>query len=184
MRTNISQQELKKYQKIIDGRPCKTGLPNFLAELGTVTFDFLLDFGSFRDIQRHRNGFCRMPLLTTSLGFNSWYLNQLPLGSRIKAKKLIVEQKKLIAKLKTSPEIKQYYIALGFNVACRVTYGLPATVYVVELRSGKMVHPTLRELALKMREALLAKFPNLSLNCDLEPAAWDISRGLQDIVKK
>ncbi len=184
LRTNISRQELQTYQKIINGRPLKTGLPHFLTELGSITFDFLLDFGSFRDIQRHRNGVCRMPLLTTTLGFNPWYLGQLSAGLQVKAKKLIVEQKKAIAKLKTTPEIKQYYIALGFNVACRVTYGLPATVYVIELRSSKMVHPTLRQLALKMREALLAKFPNLILNCDLEPAEWDISRGLQDIVKK
>jgi thymidylate synthase ThyX len=184
LQTNISRRELEKYQNIIKGRPAKTGFPHFLTELGVITFEFLLDFGSFRDLQRHRNGVCRMPLLTIDLGFNDWYLEQLSDALRAKAQKLIVRQKRAIAKLKVPAEIKQYYIALGFNVVCRVTYGLPAAVYVVELRSGKMVHPTLRQIALKMRKALLAKFPKLVLNCDLEPAVWDISRGLQDIVKK
>jgi thymidylate synthase ThyX len=182
--TNISRAELEKYQDIINSRPSKTGLPHFLTELGTVTFNFWLDFGSFRDLQRHRHGVCRMPLLTMQLGFNSWYLGQLPDELRLRAEKLIDQQSEAIAKLGASPEILQYYIALGFNVPCRVTYGLPAAVYVIELRSGKMVHPTLRQTAFKMREALLGAFPNLVLNCDLEPATWDISRGLQDIVKK
>lgn len=182
--TNISRAELEKYQDIIDSRPPKTGLPHFLAELGTATFDFWLDFGSFRDLQRHRHGVCRMPLLTTALGFNRWYLEQLSDELREQAEKLITEQKEAIAKLDASPEISQYYISLGFNVPCRVTYGLPAAVYVTELRSGKMVHPTLRQIAFRVREALLGAFPNLILNCDLEPATWDISRGRQDIIKK
>jgi len=182
--TNINPLELNKYQEIIKNRPVKTGLPHFLAELGTVTFDFLLDFGSFRDIQRHRNGVCRMPLLTTNFGFNTWYINELPNELKNKSQELISKQKEAIDKLETTQELKQYYIALGFNVVCRVTYGLPATVYVIELRSGKMVHPTLRNIALKMRESLIEKFPNLVLNCDLSPSQWDISRGLQDIIEK
>jgi thymidylate synthase ThyX len=184
MDTNIEATELVKYQDIIKKRPLKTGLPYFLAELGTLTFNFPLDYGSFRDIQRHRNGVCRQPLLTTKLGFHPWYLEELPEYLRKKAEELILRQKEAIDKLETTPELKQYYIALGFLVSCRVTYGLPATVYVTELRSGKMVHPTLRAVAFKMREALLDKFPDLVLHCDLSPSQWDISRGLQDIVEK
>jgi thymidylate synthase ThyX len=182
-KTNILPDELKKYQDIIMNRPLKTSLPNFLAELGTVTFDFILDFGSFRDIQRHRNGICRMPLLTTDFGFSSWYLEQLSDDLREKSEKLIKEQKQAISGLKVSPEISQYYIAMGFNVPCRVTYGLPAAVYVTELRSGKPVHPTLRRVAFKMEKALSEFFPSLVINCDLSPDDWDISRGFQDIVK-
>lgn len=183
-KTNISAAELEKYTDITGNRPLKTGLPHFLSELGTITFDFLLDFGSFRDLHRHRNGVCRMPLLTTNFGFNSFYLEELSDDLRAIAEKLIIEQKDSISKIETSSEILQYYIAMGFNIPCRVTYGLPAAVYVAELRCGRMVHPTLRRIAFKMREALLNSFPNLILNCDLDPSDWDISRGLQDIIKK
>lgn len=183
-KTNIKREELEKHQDVIDKRTLKTNLPIFLYELGNITFDFLLDFGSFRDLHRHRNGICRMPYLTTKIGFNSWYLEQLPEALRSEAEKLIESQKKEIEALGASPEVSQYYIAMGFNVPCRVTYGLPATVYVTELRSGKMVHPTLRKIALKMREALLGAFPKLILHCDLEATGWDISRGSQDIIAK
>ncbi|OGF27424.1 hypothetical protein A2303_04435 [Candidatus Falkowbacteria bacterium RIFOXYB2_FULL_47_14] len=183
-KTGINNNELEKYEEAITNRPPKTNLPLFLGELGNIVFNFILDFGSFRDIQRHRNGTCRMPLLTTARGFNSWYLEQLPPNLRTKAESLINSQKTAIARLDSSPEVRQYYIAMGFNVACRVSYGLPATVYVVELRSGKLVHPSLRRIAHKMHATLAEKFPKLKLHSDLEMDDWDIRRGLQDITKK
>ncbi|MCK4745235.1 hypothetical protein KAS41_04180, partial [Candidatus Parcubacteria bacterium] len=67
---------------------------------------------------------------------------------------------------------------------CRTTYGLPATVYVTELRSGRLVHPTLRKIAHKMHFALKKEFPTLALHSDLEKDDWDIRRGAQDIIKK
>jgi len=184
MTTTIKNEELENYTDIFINRPIKTNLPTFLAELGQVTYDFILDFGSFRDVQRHRNGVCRMPLLTTELGFNTWYLEQLPENLQEEAKKLIAEQVAALEQLETIPETKQYYIAMGFNVPCRVTYGLPATVYTVELRSNKTVHPTLRKIAHQMQAALQAAFPKLLLHCDLGADDWDVRRGLQDIVKK
>lgn len=182
--SNIKSSELNRYRDILIKRPPKTNLPVFLAELGNCVFDFLLDFGSFRDIHRHRNGVCRMPLLTTRFGFNQWYLDQLPARGRQAAARLIREQKAAIKKLKAPPELTQYYIAMGFNVSCRVSYGLPATVYVTELRSGKMVHPTLRAVAHKMDRFLRRKFPMLLLHSDLNPDDWDVRRGRQDIKER
>ncbi|PIT94587.1 hypothetical protein COT98_02930 [Candidatus Falkowbacteria bacterium CG10_big_fil_rev_8_21_14_0_10_39_9] len=184
MSTTIKNEELENYTDILINRPIKTNLPTFLTELGQVTYDFILDFGSFRDIQRHRNGVCRMPLLTTKLGFNPWYLEQLPADLQAKAQELIAEQTSALDKLETIPEIKQYYVAMGFNVPCRVTYGLPATVYTVELRSNKTVHPTLRKIAHQMQGALQTTFPKLLLHCDLGADDWDVRWGLQDIIKK
>lgn len=177
----IRQNDLLKYRELLSARPARTNLPHFLTEYGLCTFDFLLDFGSFRDIHRHRNGVCRMPLLTTRFGFNDWYLDQLPPPLARTARALIRGQKSAVASLKASPELTQYYIAMGFNVSCRVSYGLPATVYVIELRAGKMVHPTLRRVAHRMDKFLRRKFPLLKLHSDLDPDDWDVRRGKQNI---
>lgn len=182
--TNINKNKLKEYKQIFSKRPEKTGLPYFLAELGNITFNFLLDYGSFRDVQRHRSGICRMPLLTTKFGFNVWYLNQLPKDLKSEAEKLIKEQITAVKKLKATPEEIQYYIALGFNVPCRMAYTLPAMTYVIELRSSKYVHPTLRMIAHKMMNSFEKMFPSIKLHCDLDPDDWDIRRGLQDIKEK
>lgn len=182
--STINPEELKKYQTAIDNRPLKTSLPNILGDLGTLTFKFPLDFGSFRDLQRHRSGLCRMPLLTTELGFNSWYLEQLPTDLRQAADKLIQEQTAAINSLDASPEIKQYYIALGFNVACHFTFPLPAAIYTTEMRSNRTVHPSLRKVAHQMHQGILNLFPNLKLYSDLELDDWDVRRGLADITQK
>lgn len=183
-KTNINKKEVSSYKDIFKNRTSRTNLPNFLAELGNLTFEFLLDFGSFRDIQRHRNGVCRMPLLTTKFGFNEWYLNELPESVKKVAIKLIKEQTAAINKLKTTPEIKQYYCAMGFDVSCKVTYGLPASVYVAELRSGRLVHPTLRKVAHKMSQSIMKSFPEIKLQSDFSLDDWNIRRGMQDISSK
>lgn len=184
MRTTIRSADLMVYKKVVARRPMKTNLPTFLEELGLITYEFLIDFGSFRDIQRHRKGVCRMPILTTPHGFNTWYLDQLPDDLRKEAKLLIKEQVRRIKALKATKEVAQYYIAMGFNVACRTTYGLPAAVYTMELRSGKLVHPTLRLIAHEMYRALSKQFPGMALHADMDLDDWDIRRGAQDIKEK
>jgi thymidylate synthase ThyX len=182
--TNIKDDELNQQTRAITNRPPKTSLPYFLAELGSCTFEFLLDYGSFRDIQRHRNGVCRMPLLTARHGFHSWYLEQLPTDLRQQALDLIAKQIQAVAALPTNEATQQYYLALGFLVPCKVTYGLPASVYTAELRSNQTVHPTLRQVAHQMIKALQERWPKLQLHADLSPSVWDINRGKQTIEEK
>ena len=168
----------------MEKRPQKTELPIKFAKYGTITFQFPLDFGSFRDIQRHRNGVCEMPLLVTHHGFLPWYLDQLPQDFRAKAEKIIAEQISDIEELSCDIYMKQYYIALGFAVACEVTYSVPQTIYVSELRSNQTVHATLRVVAQQMARALKEILPNITLHADMEADEWDTKRGTQDIVKK
>jgi hypothetical protein len=178
------QELLAEYGPAILERPQKTNLPVFLEEFGLVNFDYLLDFGSFRDAQRHRNGVCRIPLLNTQFGFNEWYLNELPEDAREEAKALIANQTGDIERLNTTPEIKQYYCAMGFNVSCHTSYGLMAMVYLIDLRSGRLIHPTYRKVVHKMYHAMHDFFPELVFHADLDPSDFDVRRGLQDIKEK
>jgi hypothetical protein len=183
-RINLAKQELAQYASILQKRPPKTCLPIILNELGNIRFDFLLDYGSFRDLQRHRNGVCRIPLLSTKFGFNDWYLRELPAGLRQEGEILLAKQITAIKALDATEVDKQYYTALGFNVTCRVAYPLMPTVYTIELRSGKAVHPTMRAVAHKMYWALRQELPELKLHCDLEASDWDVKRGLHTILEK
>jgi thymidylate synthase ThyX len=178
------QELLAEYAPAVLERPQKTELPVFLDEFGWITSDFLLDFGSFRDAQRHRPGVCRIPLLTTQFGFQEWYLAELPGEVRVEAERLIVEQVEAIEKLEASPEVKQYYCAMGFNVSCHTAYGLPAQVYIIDLRSGRLIHPTYRKIVHKMYHAMHEALPELVFHADLDPSDFDVRRGLQDIKAK
>ena len=171
-------------EEILRDRPAKTELPKWLNEKNGIRFEFLLDFGSFRDIQRHRAVVQRMPLLTDELGFEEWYLSELPEDIRQDAELLLEQQEEAIHSLGLSKEEVQYYLPMGYRVSNRLTGGLSALVYLVELRATRFVHPTLVKVARKMAKALQDAFPQLTLHLDDEPHRFDVRRGEQDIIKK
>jgi thymidylate synthase ThyX len=180
----INTKSVNEFKKILIERPEKAELPTFLKRFGTFTFQFLLDFGSFRDLQRHRSGNILMPPLTTKHGFNAWYLEQIPEKYRREVNEVIKKQIKRIRALKCDEITKQYYVAMGFNVFCNCTLDLPSAVYLAELRSGQTVHPTLRIIAQNMGKEIKKTFPYMALYCDNSPDQWSSKRGTQTIVKK
>lgn len=184
---NIDKSLLtREYRRFIMERPPKTELPKQMAEAGTMQFEFLLDFGSFRDIQRQRSVIQRMPLVISRFGMHPWYLESLPREVAKTARDLVERQLRFIAGFKLTPTILQYYHPMGMCVPCRLTGDLPALVYIVELRAQSVVHPTLQEVALWMADALLERFGDLGLKLyvDREKGRFDVKRGLQDIVQK
>ncbi|MCG8044457.1 MAG: FAD-dependent thymidylate synthase, partial [Candidatus Thiodiazotropha endolucinida] len=123
-------------------RPARSTLPRNVANAGRYRISCLLDYGSFRDLQRHRNAYCPLPLLTTQLGFNKWYLEQMPDSIRASANNLINEQESHISNLQNTiqdQEVMQYYIPMGYNVQVELEYDLSEILYVSELRSSKTV---------------------------------------------
>lgn len=165
-------------------RPRGVPLPWFLGSLGHVRSQFPLDFGSFRDLQRHRNGTIRMPMLTTELGFHPWYLDELDQSLCIEAKKFLREQEWKLVRLACDPVQLQQYIAMGYQVPCEIHQSLPAFVYRIELRSSKTVHPTLRDEVLREIRDTRRDLPEVAIHVDEDPDGWTIRRGQQTIVEK
>lgn len=168
----------------IESRPAKTNLPRYLDSYGQYTCTFDLDYGSYRDLQRHRNGTCRIPLLTGERGFHDWYLDELPDDLRAQAQTLVSTQYAAIAKMDARDEDKQYLYPLGAKVRCQTVYSLPQMIYVIELRSQNTVHSTLREITHWMHREMRARHPHLALHTDLAPSEFDIKRGTQTITKR
>ena len=182
--STVDQNRLRYYAESLSRRPRGCVLPHFMTDLGQVQANFTLDFGSFRDIQRHRNGVCTMPLLTTRYGFEEWYINQLPSDLVKRADALLEEQDEAIRTVSDDPVLRQYYTAIGYQVPCSITYGLPAMVYVLELRSGKTIHPTLRHVILSMAKQFRKLFPQVPIHVDEDPDDWSVRRGDQTITEK
>lgn len=185
-RDGIDREMLKQYSSILSNRPTKTEPPKYLAECGQIQFTFLLDFGSFRDIQRHRAVIQRMPLLTNKRKFGEWYFDQMPEELQTKARTFLTNYSKGVTKLGLSLEETQYYIPMGYEVACRITGDIPAFIWLIELRSGISVHPTLRVIAQDMGKQMLKEFSDLGLKLYIEDDVdrFNIKRGTQDIVEK
>ncbi|MFM2423961.1 MAG: hypothetical protein RLZZ70_350 [Candidatus Parcubacteria bacterium] len=186
VRDGIDRTDLIPYESLLRNRPAKTELPKWLGTYGEAAFAFTLDFGSFRDIQRHRAVTQRMPLLTAEIGFNDWYLLELTPTLRSEAEALIANQKEAIETLTDDAHIAQYYHAMGNNISNYLTGDLPSLVYLVELRATSVVHPTLATRAAEIANLLATTYSDcgLVLHLDSEPGRFNIKRGEHDIVKK
>lgn len=169
---------------VIEGRPARTNLPRYLDSYGQYTCTFDLDYGSYRDLQRHRNGICRIPLLTGERGFHDWYLDELPKDLRAKAKTLVDRQYAATRALDARAEDKQYLYPLGAKVRCQTVYTLPQMIYVIELRSQNTVHSTLRDVMHWMHKEMVQRHPRLTLHTDLDASKFDTLRGSQTIFKR
>jgi len=147
------------------------------------------DFGSFRDIQRHRNGYCSMPLLTDEYGLHPWYYENLPEEIRRDAYVLLNTIEEAYNTLmgedrgnKQREAELQYLLPMGTVVSFAMKYDLQQAVYVAELRSGKTVHATARPVAQTIG-AELEKF-GIPIWYNKEEDNWTVKRGTQDIVAK
>ncbi|MBP9752120.1 MAG: FAD-dependent thymidylate synthase [Candidatus Moranbacteria bacterium] len=182
----IDPRHIDEYREVLENRPPKTELPQFVAGAGTVGFEFLLDFGSFRDLQRHRSIVQRMPLLSTRFGFGSWYLEELPPDIREKALDFLPKQQAMINLIGLPKEFRQYYIAMGYQVPCSLSGDLRALTYIIELRGTRFVHPTLRKRVFQMKSALERILPSgcAVFHMDPDPDRFDAKRGTHDIIRK
>jgi thymidylate synthase ThyX len=185
-RSEFDFELVRQYDAVLSARPPMTDLPKFLAECGTGRFSYTLDFGSFRDNQRHRAVIQRMPLLTADYGFSDWYYSQMPEDLRDEGRALVETQVRRIEKLSLSKEECQYYLPMGMLVSCRLTGDLPALVYLVERRARLDVHPTMRKIAQDIGTLLQHQFGSygLSLHMETEGDRFYYKRGEQDIVER
>ncbi|MFA4993745.1 MAG: FAD-dependent thymidylate synthase [Bdellovibrionales bacterium] len=178
--------------KTLSARPPFAPLPWRLESYGRYNFLFLLDFGSFRDLHRHRNGVCQIPLIDGRYGLAPWYLEQfaehLSSSEDDVLKRDVAAQFAAIADLpkqgvSVSPAMNQYLFPMGTQALIHASYSVPETVYVGELRSGKMVHPSLRPIAQKMLGVLRRDVPGMAVYGDQEQDSWSAKRGEQTIIQ-
>ena len=186
VRDGVDKTSLAPYHDLLAKRPSKTELPKWLGAYGEVSFAFTLDFGSFRDIQRHRAVTQRMPLLTADIGFNEWYLDQLTPDLRTEAEDLIARQAEAVASLTNDVAVRQYYLPMGYNISNHLSGDLPALAYLVEIRATSLVHPTLAMRAGEMATLLTEHYAKcgLTLHLDPDPGRFNVKRGEHDIVKQ
>lgn len=179
-------------QEALTTRPDGAELPRYLEKYGTYDFYFVLDFGSYRDLQRHRNGICQVPLIDNTSGFYPWYLEEIRSLLPQSAPQIEAEIHRLLIAVEdlpqqgvtTTPEQNQYLYPMGMGLVCHLTYSVPQATYVAELRSQKTVHASLRPIAQHMARQLLTDFPTMTLFADFDADSWSPKRGEQTIELK
>lgn len=161
-------------------------LPDRYKENGSIEVVFQLDYGSYRDIARHRSVLQPLPLLTTDLGMHPWHLRMLDeIGAAKEIRQMAKKTEQFVDKgLKKEvfeKQFAQYVIPMAYRVSCRITGNLHALGYITELRSSSKVHPTLAELMYhKVRESIA---PYVVVKCR-NPFRSGFARGKDTITER
>ncbi len=130
-------------------------------EEALFTFDVLVDYGAYRDIQRHRIMNQTPQSLTVSHGYE--------MPEEIKEAGLSDEYSKAmdfaanafgIIQCETPLEA-QYVVPLGYKMRLLMTMNLREVFHFTELRSGKNGHKSYRRIAQKMADEVIARFPEI-----------------------
>lgn len=180
----------RSWRNVMESRPAYTELPKQIGETGSLRFVFRLDYGSFRDLQRHRSVIQRMPLLTTKLGFHPWYLESMPVVVRKVIEPALSSFEAQMEDWRSegySAAALQYYVPMGYQVPISMTGDLAAMTYIVERRAPSDVHPTLQERAIQMAAELKRKYGKYGLVLHVDPTdigRFTTKRGTADITER
>lgn len=127
-----------------------------------LTIDMVLDFGCFRDLQRHRMITWSGRELTTELGFD------VPDGLRnlspacadiyIKTMEEVDGVWKVVAG-EVGEWAAQYVVPLGYNYHVHASANLRELVHLIELRSGKGGHESYRKIAQELHRRIEWTWP-------------------------
>ena len=171
---------------ILKNRPKGILLPSYLNTYGTIKIRFSLDFGSWRDLQRHRNTLSNRctPLFHTCT-FNMMYLNSLDNYLKKKAINVISDQYDKLKYLRSFDKyLLQYYYPLGTLVNCEIMLTIPELFYILELRSSPSVHFTLRNLIHQIWNKLKPKYGIIDNYINEDETDFHYNRGNQTILEK
>jgi len=126
------------------------------------TFDILIDFGAFRDIQRHRICTQTDQLLTADWGYN--YPEHL-IEAGYKKEFELAMKKAIFAYTKISkhyPYEAQYILPLAFKKRVLITWNLRELHHFISLRSSPQGHFSYRQIAQKVYFEIKKKLPFLA----------------------
>lgn len=170
----------------INTRPRHGKLPIWVDPYATFTLNGYIDYGTWRDMQRHRRNIGRPPVLRVTR-MHEWYLDTLTayLGEAAAAPFLKRVQEQFgvqgnVNRMQTIDDMV-YGLPLGTIVPFNYTLGLAQAFYFAELRSGNTVHAILRPLAQSL--ASMLEQSGFRVDYDTEPARFDVRRGQQTIVE-
>ncbi|MDE1818942.1 MAG: FAD-dependent thymidylate synthase, partial [Thaumarchaeota archaeon] len=159
----IKTPERKKIIKIFSSlRNNRRQRPARAFEMTEYTFDFLTNFGMFRDFHRHRVLTLERQLLTTNHGY--FTPNEIEqLGIKKDFDDCMYKSKEVYDSVKSKmPEQAQYVVNFAYNYPYFMKLNLREAVHLIELRTVPQGHQDYRKVAQEMFRAIKKVHPNLS----------------------
>ncbi|MBF5050620.1 UPF0159 protein [Candidatus Clavichlamydia salmonicola] len=124
-------------------------------ECSEFAFEIVVDFGTFRDLHRHRMVTQERQLLTTNLGY--FFPEELLDTALEKPYRAAMDQARETYNLISQdfPEEAQYVVPMAFNIRWFVKANLRALQWLCELRSQEQGHENYRKIAQSMVKKII-----------------------------
>ncbi len=136
--------------------------PSRAFEMTEYTFDFLTNFGMFRDFHRHRVLTLERQLLTTNHGF-SVPTEISALGIEKNFRDCMYKAKEVFDLMQPKmPEQAQYVVNFAYNYLYFMRLNLREATHLIELRTVPQGHPDYRNVGQSMYKAIKKVHPTLS----------------------
>ncbi len=159
IKTSERKKIIKTFSSLRDNRRQR---PPRAFEMTEYTFDFLTNFGMFRDFHRHRVLTLERQLLAANHGyFRPDEIEQL--GMKKDFDDCMYKSKEVWDSMKTEmPEQAQYVVNFAYNYPYFMKLNLREAVHLIELRTVPQGHQDYRKVAQEMFKAIKKVHPNLS----------------------
>jgi thymidylate synthase ThyX len=150
--------------KHMEGRPDHAEVPEVFKTI-PISFDVMMDYGAFRDLQRHRRCEQYVEPLTSNYGY--------VVPDDIAGSDLEPEYREAMESLMAydddqvvhDVDLMQYMIPLGYLHRSRFQMDLKELYYIVELRTSPRGHISYRRIAYEMFSQAKTRYPELLQWC-------------------
>ncbi len=139
----------------------------------SITFDILMDVGSYRDLHRHRRTVQVAQDYTYQHGY-SWHPELEKYGNLYAYQQAMDTQLAVLKKLaKREPEAAVYAMPMGFKRRALFKMGWNELDYIGKLRTGGGRHQSYWKMALRMVEEVAKLSPAMAKHIPTKPLATD-----------
>jgi len=156
-----------EFCNFMNTRPEHEEVPDIFKTIN-ITFDIMMDYGAFRDLQRHRRCEQFIEPLSTSFGY--------VVPADIEGTDLEPEYRRTMELIDSAPELEpcdvdtlQYATPLGYLHRSRFKMDLKELYYVIELRSKPQGHISYRKIVYEMHKLAVSRWPELMQWCRVHP---------------
>jgi thymidylate synthase ThyX len=148
--------------RLMEGRGKHDPAPRCLERV-SLTFELTLDYGAFRDVQRHRMATIiteplsptygyETPSAITEYGYGGAYQELMEMASNAYGR--LVEE--------GLTDEAAYVLPLAYRVRTHMTANLRELFHFIELRTGRGGHPSYRKIALQVFEEVQRVYPKVA----------------------
>lgn len=128
-----------------------------------LTFEIVMDYGAYRDVQRHRLATINAEPLTASLGYET-PRDAAALGIAPQFERLMDQAQETYSSIKNAgfPLEAAYALPLAFRIRTLFTANIRELFHFIELRSSRQGHPSYRRIAQQVWEETNRVYPRIA----------------------